>query len=116
MYFRSAEHVQAYATGLLHRQAVAWWTKHVAEYPHVGIFHELYHVPRRNWETLYAQMKPMLAGATQHRVQNVGEERGAVIRNPLVLSKGVLKSSLGRMGRLSGTFPRRDILVSEGGD
>lgn len=113
MYFRSSEDVQAYATGPLHRKAMIWWSKHVAQYPHIGIFHELYHVPRKNWETLYGQMKPTLAGATQHRSGEKDEE-SLGLKNSLVLSRGVLKTSLGRMGRLSGNFVRSDFMVQDG--
>jgi heme-degrading monooxygenase HmoA len=117
MYFKSSEHVQAFATGPLHRKAYGWWAKNASQYPHIGIFHELYHVPKQNWETLYAHLKPTLAGATQHTVQRYGADEKLVDmdhQSPLVLSKGVLKTSLGRMGRLPGTFVRSDLEVKGG--
>lgn len=72
-------------------------------------------MPKKNWETLYAQMRPTLAGATQHRVVDVGKEEDAGAGGPpLVAAKGVLRTSLGRMGRLPGTFERLDQVVLEG--
>ena len=118
MYFKSSEHIQAYATGPLHRKSLVWWAKHAAEYPHLGIFHETYQVRAKNWETVYAHTKPMLAGAIQHKVQGSFSEKGeeeAVYKHSLVYAKGVLKTALGRMGRLPGTFDRSVLEVKEAG-
>jgi heme-degrading monooxygenase HmoA len=118
MYFKSSEHVQAFAASPLHRKSLGWWAKHAAEYPHLGIFHETYQVQAKNYETVYAHTKPMLAGATQHRVQGGFSEKGeeeAVYRDSLVYAKGVLRTSLGRMGRLPGTFDRSILEVKEAG-
>ncbi|KAI5196651.1 hypothetical protein AUEXF2481DRAFT_7329 [Aureobasidium subglaciale EXF-2481] len=116
MYFKSSESVQAYATWPLHRKSLTWWAKHAAQYPHVGIFHELYQVRKKNYETVYAHVKPMLAGATQHKVESMlpdktGEE--TIWRTSLVYSKGVLRTSLGRMGRLPGSFDRSKLEVND---
>jgi heme-degrading monooxygenase HmoA len=118
MYFKTAEHIQAFATGPLHRKSLAWWAKHAAEYPHLGIFHETYQVRAKNWETVYAHTKPMMAGATQHKVQGGFSEKGgeeAEYKHSLVYAKGVLKTSSGRMGRLPGTFDRSVLEVKEAG-
>ncbi|KAI4729589.1 hypothetical protein E4T49_02724 [Aureobasidium sp. EXF-10728] len=118
MYFKSSEHIQAYATGPTHRKSLTWWAKHAAQYPHLGIFHETYQVRAKNYETVYAHTKPMLLGATQHKVQgSFAEKEGedAVYKNSLVYAKGVLKTSQGRMGRLPGTFDRSLLEVKEAG-
>ncbi|THY31342.1 hypothetical protein D6D01_02955 [Aureobasidium pullulans] len=116
MYFKTSEAVQAYATGPLHRKSLTWWAKHAAKYPHVGIFHELYQVRKKNWETVYGHMKPMFAGETRHKVEtglSEKNEEGAVWRSPLVFTRGVLKTSLGRMGRLPGSYIRSDLEVKD---
>lgn len=110
MYFSSAAAVKAYAEGPLHREAWDWWNKVVPRYPHLGLFHEMYQVPRGHWETIYVQMAPLGAAATMHRVAvaaaAAGEKEGApqgeegheAWMSPVVdASRGVLKSSAGRM-------------------
>ncbi|TKX26410.1 hypothetical protein C1H76_1372 [Elsinoe australis] len=104
MYFRSAADVHAYAHGPLHRQAWDWWYKNLGDLKELSIFHELYEVPSGNYESVYEQMPPMLAAATQHRV--VKEENGEKKEEwqiPVVdARKGQLKSSKGRMARSGG--------------
>lgn len=105
MYFRHADDVHAFATGSLHREALNWWNKTVAQYPYLGTYHELYHVPKGQWESVYAQCKPMGVADTLHYTNNKisadGSEDRGVWMSPVVdARKGVLKNSAGRMGKV----------------
>ena len=102
MYFASADHVHAFANGPVHRDGWTWWNKIAATHRHLMIFHELYHVPRGYWETVYAHAEPTGLAATMHRVEVEGEKGMGkeVWMSPVVgAEKGVLKNSAGRMGR-----------------
>ncbi|PNS17142.1 hypothetical protein CAC42_7196 [Sphaceloma murrayae] len=104
MYFRSAADVHAYAHGPVHREAWDWWYKNLDQLKEVGIYHELYEVPSGNYESIYDQFPPMLAGATQHRVDKEGlEGKTEEWQSPIVdARKGPLRSSKGRMARSTG--------------
>lgn len=104
MYFKSAADVHRYAHGELHRKGWTWWYNNIKDLGEISIFHELYEVPSGNYETIYDHMPPMLAAATQHKL-NIKTDQGvqAAYMNPSVdARKGLLKSSRGRMSRSNG--------------
>ena len=101
MYFKSYQGVHAYAQSQLHREAWNWYNNDLAKDGQFGIFHELYQVPSGNWETVYANIQPTGLSSTMHQVTN--EEGNKVWMTPIVdASKGLLKSSRGRMSRSDG--------------
>jgi hypothetical protein len=52
-YFRSLEDLHAYAQGPLHREALRWWNSMTKSHPHISINHEVYQVPKNNWENIF---------------------------------------------------------------
>ena len=100
MYFRDTAGLHAYAHGELHREGWAWWNRTMAQHPHIAIWHEAYEAPAGAWESIYVNTRPTLLGATTYPVKT---PQGTQWLNPLVdASRGVLKSSRGRMTRTDG--------------
>lgn len=101
MYFRSSSYVHKFAHSSLHRDAWTWFNATSAKKANIGIFHELYQVPRGNWETIYANMKPELMAGAQIRVEEKGQGEKWVY--PVVdAGRGKLKTSKGRMSWTEG--------------
>jgi heme-degrading monooxygenase HmoA len=62
-YWKDLASLQAFANGPLHSKGVQWYVKEVSKkYPHIGIFHEVYTVPKGHWETISVNMKPFGMG------------------------------------------------------
>ncbi|UPK95180.1 hypothetical protein LCI18_006115 [Fusarium solani-melongenae] len=96
-YFRDMDCVSRFAHDVFHRKAWAWYNK--GEYPHLGVFHEVYDVPAKSWESIYANMQPTLLGDGQIPC-NDKETSETVWVNPLVDAKTpALRGMLRRMGR-----------------
>jgi hypothetical protein len=101
MYFKTSEGLHKYAHGPLHREGWNWWNKTEAQHAHLGIWHEIFVAPKGHWESIYINSQPLGLGATTFPVKT---ESGVVWQNPLVdASKGVLRSSKGRMTLSDGT-------------
>lgn len=95
LYFKSAEHLHAYAHGPLHTKGMQWW---MATKPkHVGIMHEIFVAPKGSWEGVYVNYHPTGLGATTAPVAM--DDGSTVWVNSLVEGKGKLAYSRGRMGR-----------------
>lgn len=58
MYFRSHEHLQAWAHSAAHRDGWDWWIKNDKDFERLGISHEVYSVPAERWETIYLNYHP----------------------------------------------------------
>ena len=98
-YFRDIEGLHAFAHSPYHRNGWEWYNRHSKQYPHISIFHETYHVPKGNWENIYAYSHASGITSTTHKYfdQGLGTEMWA---SPIVdASKGLLKTSAGRMSR-----------------
>lgn len=96
MYFKSPEGLHAFAHDELHREGWNWYNKHIHDYPHMSIYHEMFVVPKGHWESIYVNSEPMLMGAM--RVPLKGQDGQTKWFNPIVdASRGVLKSSKGRL-------------------
>lgn len=100
MYFKSHEGVHAYANSPLHREAWAWYNKTLLAKGSVGIYHELYQVPRGNYETIYANMAPTGLATTMHKVYKEGETEATWMSPVVDARSGLLKTSRGRMSGL----------------
>lgn len=72
-YFRSAEGLNKFAHGEVHRAGWDWYNRFVREtgYRHLGIYHESFLARKGDWETIYADCEPTLLGEA---VVNVKEE------------------------------------------
>ena len=97
MFFKTPEGIHKYAHGKLHKEGWAWWNKTEAQHPYIGIWHEIFVSPRGMWESIYINDTPMGFGATQFPVKD--KETGKTVwQSPLVdASRGVLRTSRGRM-------------------
>lgn len=102
-YFRTVEGLHKFAHSKYHRPAWDWWNKHHKQYPHLSIYHETYHVPKGNWESIYVNSHVSGINTTQHKYTDemTGKEMWA---SPVVdASKGLLRTSAGRMSRSNAT-------------
>ena len=95
-YFDSPESLHTFAHGPLHTEAMDWWQRTAHKHKHIGIMHEVFAAPKNSWEGIYMNYHPTGLGATNKEVTVDGKK---VWMNPLVLGKGRLTYSKGRMGR-----------------
>ncbi|KAK4494879.1 hypothetical protein PRZ48_014235 [Zasmidium cellare] len=101
-YFRNVEGLHAFAHSEHHREAWEWWNRSIKEVPHLSIWHETYHVPKGHWENIY--INSHLGGVTSITSKFTDKETGSEMwARPVVdASKGLLKTSAGRMARSHG--------------
>lgn len=101
-YFKTVEGLHAFAHSPYHREGWDWYTKTAKSVPHISIYHETYHVPKGNWENIYLNSHTSGITSTAHKYFD--QERGVEMwASPVVdASKGVLKTSAGRMARSEG--------------
>ncbi|KAK5117993.1 hypothetical protein LTR62_004037 [Meristemomyces frigidus] len=101
-YFRTVEGLTAFAHSQYHTDAWTWWNNHTKKYPYLSIFHEVYHSPAGHWENIYVNSHLCDFASTQYRYvdQTSGKDMWT---SPVVdASKGLLRSSRGRMAHGSG--------------
>lgn len=101
-YFRSTEGLHAFAHSQHHREGWDWWNRNVKNMPHISIYHETYHVPKGHWENIYINSHISGINTTTSRFtdKETGKDMWA---SPVVdASKGLLKTSAGRMSRSKG--------------
>ncbi|KAL1311291.1 hypothetical protein AAFC00_001475 [Neodothiora populina] len=95
MYFKSAADVHAFAESPVHRDAVTWWNRIVGAHPHLTIFHELYQVPKGNWESIYMQSAPIGVADTMHHVCDPAATESVLSeKTPLVAATVARESAL----------------------
>ncbi|OAA74093.1 hypothetical protein ISF_00994 [Cordyceps fumosorosea ARSEF 2679] len=97
IYFRDVASLNAFAHEPMHREAWDWFA--AQKFPHLGVFHETFLVPRKNYESVYLNCKPTLLGAaaSHARDEKTGEEHWV---NALVSADTpALKTQYARMGR-----------------
>ena len=61
-YWKDIEHLHAFAQGPTHRLGWDWWAAQNKKYPHIGIMHETYAVPKGAWENVYQNCQPFGMG------------------------------------------------------
>lgn len=61
-YWKDIEHLHAFAQGPTHRLGWDWWAAQNKKYPHLGIMHETYAVPKGAWENIYQNCHPLGMG------------------------------------------------------
>lgn len=112
-YWRSIEHVHAYAHGPVHTEAWRWWDKTLSAHKHIGFMHEVFEAPKSMWEGIYINFQPTLMGATTFlkRKDANKTEAGKVsdewVSGLLDANRGRLRTSNGRRG-LTGDDADRD--------
>lgn len=97
MYFRDVQSLHRFAHEEMHRSAWDWFA--AQKFPHIGVYHETFEVPRKSYECVYLNCKPILmGGATSKVVSEKGGEEQWV--NALVSADvPALKTQYKRMGR-----------------
>jgi hypothetical protein len=100
-YFRSNEGLQQFAHSPIHRDNWDWWNRNLKDHPHISIYHETYHVPKGHWESIHVNSHISGLNTTSHKIiDEEGKEKWTL---PIVdASKGVLRTSGGRMNRSLG--------------
>jgi hypothetical protein len=97
-YFKTVEGIHDFAHSDYHMKAWKWWNANYKQWPHMSIYHEIYHAPKGHWESIYVNSH--VSGLPSTRVK--GDD--GLWRSPIVdASKGLLKTSGGRMSRSKGT-------------
>ena len=61
-YWKSIEHLHAFAQGPSHKLGWDFWSKTNKQWPHIGIMHETYAVPAGSWENIYQNHHPFGMG------------------------------------------------------
>jgi len=104
MYFKSEKGVHDFAHDPLHAEAWTWMASHSRQYPYLGFWHESFTAEKGRWEAIYANDAPLGLGAGAVRVTEKSESgEGKGWAGTLVdASRGVLRSSRGRMRDTSG--------------
>lgn len=97
IYFKDVASLHRFAHEDLHREAWDWFA--AQRFPHLGVYHETFLVPRKSYECVYLNCKPLLMGeaASLARDDETGAERWV---NALVSADTpALKTQYARMGR-----------------
>lgn len=93
-YFKTVEGIHDFAHSDYHMKAWKWWNANVKQWPHMSIWHEIYHVPKGHFESVYVNSH--ISGLPSTRVKT----DDGLWASPIVdASKGLLKTSAGRMSR-----------------
>lgn len=96
MYFKSNADAVRYATSPLHREAWDWYNRVVKQYPHLGIWHELFEAPAGSWETVYKNTEPTGFATSKHKV--VDKEGNEQWISPIVdATRGKTATTAGRV-------------------
>lgn len=61
-YWRDLKSLHAFAQGPAHMEGVKWFNQATKQYPHIGIMHEVYAVPKGHWENIYTNYQPFGMG------------------------------------------------------
>ncbi|EJP68542.1 uncharacterized protein BBA_02544 [Beauveria bassiana ARSEF 2860] len=100
IYFEDVASLHGFAHEPMHREAWDWFA--AQRFPHLGVYHETFVVPRRSYECVYLNCKPLLLGQAARLARGGGEKGEADKRwvNALVnADTPALKTQYARMGR-----------------
>lgn len=101
-YFRTTEGLHNFAHSEYHMGGWRWWNRHVKQYPHISIWHETYHVPKGHWESIYVNSHASGINSTTFRYEDEATEKEMWASPVVDATKGLLKTSAGRMSRSTG--------------
>ncbi|KAF9776860.1 hypothetical protein IL306_004889 [Fusarium sp. DS 682] len=96
-YFRDIESLHRFAHDEVHRKAWDYMNKSKLE--HVGIFHETFNVPAREYENVYVNCRPVLMGRATVKTTEVGEKEGRWTNSLVTADTPFLKTQYARMSR-----------------
>lgn len=100
-YWRSPEHVHAYAhNSKLHQEAWDWFNTDVLRkgVDYISISHDLFSVPKGHWENIYINFEPTSLGAARYlRPKGEKGEEDVWVRGVVDARRGQLRHSAGRM-------------------
>jgi hypothetical protein len=58
-YWKTLEGLHKFAHGSVHMKGQMWWDAGaMTKYSHIGMMHEVYEVPRGNWENVFHNFRP----------------------------------------------------------
>ncbi|KAF5983522.1 hypothetical protein FCOIX_3148 [Fusarium coicis] len=96
-YFRDLESLHRFAHDELHRKA--WDYVNKSKLNHVGIFHETFNVPAREYENVYVNCHPVLMGHMTVKTAEGVEEEERWINSLVSADTALLKTQYARMAR-----------------
>lgn len=97
IYFKDVKKLHDFAHEPMHREAWDWFA--AQKFPHLGVYHETFLVPKKNYECVYLNCKPLLMGKAAVKTidEKTGEEKWV---NSLVSADTpALKTQYARLGR-----------------
>lgn len=59
VYFENEDYLYQYARSPLHSKAAKWWRETEQKHKHIGILHEVFSCPKKNWEAVYINYNPV---------------------------------------------------------
>ncbi|KAF6818693.1 hypothetical protein CMUS01_11874 [Colletotrichum musicola] len=98
-YFRDVEGLNKFAHDPLHRQTWDWYNGVKDKYTHLGIFHEGFVTGPQQYETIYANMKPVLLGAASVKTKSEDTKEDTWVNTLVSADVGPLRSQFRRMGK-----------------
>ncbi|KIL90808.1 hypothetical protein FAVG1_05503 [Fusarium avenaceum] len=96
-YFRDLESLHRFAHGEVHRRG--WDYINKSKLKHIGVFHETYSVPAREYENVYVNCRPVMMGRASVRTTPVGEEEERWTNTLVSADTPLLKTHYARMAR-----------------
>ncbi|RBQ66385.1 hypothetical protein FVER14953_08165 [Fusarium verticillioides] len=96
-YFRDLKSLHRFAHDELHRKA--WDYVNKSKLKHVGIFHETFNVPAREYENVYVNCRPVLMGHMTVKTAEGVEEEERWTNSLVSADTALLKTQYARMAR-----------------
>lgn len=97
-YWKSIEHLHAFAHGPTHRLGWDWWAAQNKKYPHIGIMHETYGVPAGGWENIYQNFQPFGMAQIKYPVKDPKEGTSKLVGTIMQAKGSKWKTMTTRMG------------------
>ncbi|KAK0507188.1 hypothetical protein JMJ35_010226 [Cladonia borealis] len=96
-YWKSIEHLHAFAQGPSHKLGWDWWSMTNKQWPHIGIMHETYAVPAGSWENIYQNHHPIGMAQTKYVINDKESGEKKLVSSFMEAKGGKWKSMLLRM-------------------
>lgn len=97
-YWKDIEHLHAFALGPTHRLGWDWWAAQNKKYPHLGIMHETYAVPKGAWENIYQNCHPLGMGQIKYPVRESKDAPPKLVGTIMQATGGKWRTMTSRMG------------------
>ncbi|MCJ1391814.1 hypothetical protein MMC18_004681 [Xylographa bjoerkii] len=104
-YWKSIEHLHAFARGPAHRKGWDWLNKVARHDQSLGIMHEVYSAPYGHWENVYANFRPFGFAQTKYLVPSgkEGSDGATELVGARIETKGA------RMGGMNTRLGRKEV-------